>query len=81
MWQWRSGRAHWWLDPAQSYLRGDVIIQAGAGYGRAGDPSGLWLLSENPNFVDCGLAAGWVHRAFADCDSARWGSQGCSQGA
>ena len=34
--------------PADSYLRGDVIIQAALAYRRAGDPPRLWVSVREP---------------------------------
>jgi 3-methylcrotonyl-CoA carboxylase alpha subunit len=44
--------------PADSYLRGDVIIQAALDSGAQAIHPGYGFLSENPNFVDAVTAAG-----------------------
>ncbi|APX13783.1 acetyl/propionyl/methylcrotonyl-CoA carboxylase subunit alpha [Tateyamaria omphalii] len=44
--------------PAESYLRGDVIIQAALDTGADAIHPGYGFLSENPNFVDAVEAAG-----------------------
>ena len=46
--------------PAQSYLRGDVIIQAALDTGAQAIHPGYGFLSENPEFVDAVEAAGLV---------------------
>jgi len=46
--------------PAQSYLRGDVIIQAALDMGAQAIHPGYGFLSENPDFVDAVVAAGLV---------------------
>lgn len=46
--------------PAQSYLRGDVIIQAALDSGAQAIHPGYGFLSENPDFVDAVTAAGLV---------------------
>jgi 3-methylcrotonyl-CoA carboxylase alpha subunit len=46
--------------PAQSYLRGDVIIQAALDTGAQAIHPGYGFLSENPDFVDAVVAAGLV---------------------
>jgi 3-methylcrotonyl-CoA carboxylase alpha subunit len=46
--------------PADSYLRGDVIIQAALDTGAQAIHPGYGFLSENPDFVDAVVAAGLV---------------------
>jgi 3-methylcrotonyl-CoA carboxylase alpha subunit len=46
--------------PADSYLRGDVIIQAALDSGAQAIHPGYGFLSENPEFVDAVVAAGLV---------------------
>ncbi|MBV1927223.1 MAG: ATP-grasp domain-containing protein, partial [Rhodobacteraceae bacterium] len=46
--------------PADSYLRGDVIIQAALDSGAQAIHPGYGFLSENPDFVDAVVAAGLV---------------------
>ncbi|HHL21569.1 MAG TPA: ATP-grasp domain-containing protein [Aliiroseovarius sp.] len=46
--------------PAQSYLRGDVIIRAALDKGAQAIHPGYGFLSENPDFVDACVAAGLV---------------------
>ncbi|MGB5871949.1 MAG: acetyl/propionyl/methylcrotonyl-CoA carboxylase subunit alpha [Albidovulum sp.] len=46
--------------PKDSYLRGDVIIQAALGTGAAAIHPGYGFLSENPGFVDAVQAAGLI---------------------
>jgi len=46
--------------PADSYLRGDVIIQAALATGAQAVHPGYGFLSENPEFVEAVLAAGLV---------------------
>ena len=47
-------------SPAQSYLRGDVIIQAALGSGAQAIHPGYGFLSENPDFVEAVEKAGLV---------------------
>ncbi len=47
-------------QPAQSYLKGDVIIQAALDTGAEAIHPGYGFLSENPDFVDAVEAAGLV---------------------
>ena len=47
-------------SPAQSYLRGDVIIAAALATGAQAVHPGYGFLSENPDFVDAVTAAGLV---------------------
>jgi pyruvate carboxylase len=47
-------------SPAQSYLRGDVIIRAALDTGAQAIHPGYGFLSENPDFVDAVEAAGLV---------------------
>ncbi len=46
--------------PAESYLKGDVIIQAALGTGAQAIHPGYGFLSENPEFVDAVQAAGLI---------------------
>ncbi|WP_166415911.1 acetyl-CoA carboxylase biotin carboxylase subunit [Cochlodiniinecator piscidefendens] len=46
--------------PAESYLRGDVIIQAALETGAEGIHPGYGFLSENPDFVESVAAAGLI---------------------
>lgn len=46
--------------PAESYLKGDVIIQAALDTGAEAIHPGYGFLSENPDFVDAVDAAGLV---------------------
>ena len=55
--------------PADSYLRGDVIIQAALDTGAQAIHPGYGFLSENPDFVDQ-VAGRWigVHWSLSGCD-------------
>ena len=58
MWPARRGGAYRGAQPSESYLRGDVIIQAALDRGAEAIHPGYGFLSENPDFVEAVEAAG-----------------------
>ena len=72
MWPARMRRAYWGAQPSESYLRGDVIIQAALDRGAEAIHPGYGFLSENPDFVEAVEAAGLTLSGHPVTQSAPW---------